>query len=586
MLRQMAREGQQPVDQFLQLHDQRIAHVQPRIAEAPFLHAAGMAAPHGAADPRGDIFRQAQHLADFPHRAARAVMDDGRGYGGAIATIAGVNMLDHLLTPFMLEIDVDIGWFVAILRNETGKEQVMPGRIDRGDPQIIANRRIGRRSASLAQDRWIEAAGKLHRFIDGQKIAGVIAAADQRELFRQHRMDPIRHAIGKGLSRQPQHFMFQPVLRRPPFGHRLMRIFIFQMRQIEPDPVQHVAPCPHRLRPVAEQARHFACGFQVPFGIRLQPPPGLPQGHALPDTGDDIVQRPVLRHGIERIAGRKQRQPQPPGHRRQPGKAAAVRPGARHGDADPQRTRHPLRQPCQQRLVRFPCHSNQDHVLRMVDQVGQAQVAIALLHRLFQIADAQQPGQPPPAMAVDGVGDNVRRPVGKAEPRAGDETESLRQRQRLRRKMTALRSRLWGFARADSLILGILGQHPAHRFECAPRPHHPGHRIAIGNADARMAQRQRLSDHIGRMRRAAQETIIGCRDHFGKIRRRRWRSRSPRPQRRVERDGLTPLPLRPRITPPAHANRPCRYQRGIGLSGSKKPRRNIQKRRPRRSSTR
>ena len=39
----------------------------------------------------------------------------------AMAAVAPVNVLDHFLAPLVLEIDVDIGRFAAVLGNEAGE---------------------------------------------------------------------------------------------------------------------------------------------------------------------------------------------------------------------------------------------------------------------------------------------------------------------------------------------------------------------------------------------------------------------------------------------------------------------------------
>src|SRR3546814_10403656 len=86
-------------------------------------------------------------------RAARAIMDDGRGDSRAPTAVSVIDMLDHLLAPLMFEIDVDVGRLVALGRNEAREKQRVFHRIDRGDAEQEADDRIGRRTAPLAQDR-------------------------------------------------------------------------------------------------------------------------------------------------------------------------------------------------------------------------------------------------------------------------------------------------------------------------------------------------------------------------------------------------------------------------------------------------
>ena len=101
-------------------------------------------------------------------------MDDGRGNPGARATIAGVDILHHLLAPFMFKIDVDIGGLVPLFGQEAREEQRVGNRIDRGDTEQIADHRIGGRTASLAEDWRIKAAGISDNVVDGEEITSVV----------------------------------------------------------------------------------------------------------------------------------------------------------------------------------------------------------------------------------------------------------------------------------------------------------------------------------------------------------------------------------------------------------------------------
>ena len=83
-------------------------------------------------------------------------MDHGRGDPGAVAAVFRVDVLDHLLAPLMLEIDVDVGRLAALLGDEALEQQVAGRRIDRGDAEAIADRAVRRRAAALAQDRRVE----------------------------------------------------------------------------------------------------------------------------------------------------------------------------------------------------------------------------------------------------------------------------------------------------------------------------------------------------------------------------------------------------------------------------------------------
>ncbi len=54
----------------------------------------------------------------------RAVVDDGGGDARAIAAVALVDVLDDLLAPLMLEIDVDVRRLAALDGDEALEQQV------------------------------------------------------------------------------------------------------------------------------------------------------------------------------------------------------------------------------------------------------------------------------------------------------------------------------------------------------------------------------------------------------------------------------------------------------------------------------
>ncbi len=55
-----------------------------------------------------------------------------------------VDPLDHLLAPLVLEIDIDVRRLAPLLRDEALEQQVVLGRIDRGDAEHEAHGGIGR----------------------------------------------------------------------------------------------------------------------------------------------------------------------------------------------------------------------------------------------------------------------------------------------------------------------------------------------------------------------------------------------------------------------------------------------------------
>ena len=100
----------------------------------------------------GHVLGQAHGFADIAHGASAAVADHGGAYRGAVAAIGVIDPLDDFLAPFVLEVDVDVGRFLAFGADETLKQQAAARGIDRGDAEDVTDRRVGGGTAALAQD--------------------------------------------------------------------------------------------------------------------------------------------------------------------------------------------------------------------------------------------------------------------------------------------------------------------------------------------------------------------------------------------------------------------------------------------------
>ena len=98
-----------------------------------------------------------------------------------VAAVLRVDVLDHLLAPLVLDVEIDVGRLGALARQEALEQQAHAHRIDRGDAEAVADRRVGRRAAALAQDvlRAAERDDLVHR----QEVAAVVELVDQRELL-------------------------------------------------------------------------------------------------------------------------------------------------------------------------------------------------------------------------------------------------------------------------------------------------------------------------------------------------------------------------------------------------------------------
>jgi len=114
----MSRHSNHLLGQFENPPQVRIIEVHARFRHMRLANLAPVPAPHRPGQRASDILAQPHRLAHFANRHARAVVDHGGAQSRAVAAIAGVDILDHLLAPLMLEIDVDIGRFLAFFGNE------------------------------------------------------------------------------------------------------------------------------------------------------------------------------------------------------------------------------------------------------------------------------------------------------------------------------------------------------------------------------------------------------------------------------------------------------------------------------------
>ncbi len=181
MLRQMSRKAVDLAGKFKHLRHCRVAHVEPAFTRLALAELRCRMAPDRAGKRRQCILRQAEHLADLARRRAGAVGDDGGGKPGMLAAIFFVDVLDHLLAPLMLEIDVDVGRLAPFGRDEALEQEVGQRRVDIGDADAIADGGIGGRAAPLAQ--YALGAGEADNVLDGQEIGGVAQLLDQPQFM-------------------------------------------------------------------------------------------------------------------------------------------------------------------------------------------------------------------------------------------------------------------------------------------------------------------------------------------------------------------------------------------------------------------
>ena len=233
MLRQVAGETAQGIDQHAQALDRRIRRIETGLGERLRGHGA-VASPGGdRGHERLDLLEaETECLADITHRAAGPVGDHGRGQGRTVAAVLPVDVLDDLFAAPVLEIDVDVRRLVALPGDEALEQQVHPGRVDLGDAEAIADRGVGGGAASLAQDAL--PAGVAHDVPDGQEIGLVTQLRDQCEFV----LDLCAHRVRTTRRPAPRDALFgQPAqigVRRRAGRCHVVRVFVAQFVEREP----------------------------------------------------------------------------------------------------------------------------------------------------------------------------------------------------------------------------------------------------------------------------------------------------------------------------------------------------------------
>ncbi len=139
-------------------------------------------------------------------------MDDSRGDPRSFAPIATVDILHHLLTPLMFEIDVDVGRFVALFRHETGKKQVVLHRIDGSHAQQEADDGIGGRPPPLAENGRLLGPCETNKVVNRQKIIGIILPANEMKLLIDQLFHFQSQWVAVAFHRRFTHQIFQPTI--------------------------------------------------------------------------------------------------------------------------------------------------------------------------------------------------------------------------------------------------------------------------------------------------------------------------------------------------------------------------------------
>ena len=304
VLRQVAREAHQLVGHRDEPNDRRIGGLEAGLANALVPHLAAVPPREHAGEPIDLREIEPERLADVAHRALRPVGDEGCRQRRAVAAVLGVDVLHHLLAPLVLEVDVDVGRLVALAADEALEQHRHPRRVDFGDAERIADRRVRRRAAALAQDGFRPREGD--DVVDGEEVGLVAELRDERELVLDQGAYFGRNAAAVAVRQAGFGQRAQVRGRRRAGRHDLLGILVAQLVQRE-----RAAPRDgerfreQRRRVDRRQPRPRA---QVPFAVGMKRVAAFGERFPEPDRGDGVLQRaPRARVHVD-VAGGNLRQ--------------------------------------------------------------------------------------------------------------------------------------------------------------------------------------------------------------------------------------------------------------------------------------
>ena len=219
-------------------------------------------------EPVEEVRREAERFPDLADRAPRLVGDDVGSHRGAGPAVALVDVLDDRLAAVpRREVEIDVGPFPPLLREEALEEEVHPDRVHGRDAEAVADRAVRRRAPALDEDP--PRARLADDVPDDQEVAGEVELLDETELpvellthARRHGAIPAAGAGGDELA--------EVGALRPSIGHRIGGEAIPEILEGEAAARGDLAGRGHGRRKVGEAAGHLGRGPEVALGVRRQ----------------------------------------------------------------------------------------------------------------------------------------------------------------------------------------------------------------------------------------------------------------------------------------------------------------------------
>ena len=255
----------------------------------------------------------AEGSGDLPHGGARGHCGDGGHHGHVLAPETPVDVVDHLVAPRGVEIDVDVGHLAAGGVQEALEEQVVLDGVGVGDPERVGHDRVAGAPAARTTDP--PRLRVVHHVLDDQEVLREPEIVDRAELSLQPRERLGRQRPVAALQTAPGG------LRE--HGVRTLTARHLHRREVElPQSQVQVAALGDRQRRVAgsgnarEEASHLRPALEVQLPVRALV--GAGQRDAAGCRGEDIGEAELLGANVVHVVRGHDGEPECLGELQQP----------------------------------------------------------------------------------------------------------------------------------------------------------------------------------------------------------------------------------------------------------------------------
>ena len=271
--------------------------VETDLGRVPGVHVLGQPVYLGLGEPEG--------LGHITEHRLGPVGDHVGHHRRTLPPVLVVTELDHLLPAIGLEVDVDVGWAAPLLGEEPLEGEMEPDRVDPGQPETAAHRRVGPRAPDLAVD--VLGAGEVHDVLHHQEVTGKAQGLDDVQLV-------LESAPRTGVDT-----VFAPRVHVPcPFPGEMTQILHLvpevaghgeigqigrHQPQIEGEPPAQLGTPRHRPGVTGEAPGHLGGMFQVSLVTGRSEPIGDCKGAAASDSGQHLGEVGVFRVVIVDLVG-------------------------------------------------------------------------------------------------------------------------------------------------------------------------------------------------------------------------------------------------------------------------------------------